>query len=60
MQFNFETVKEDVRKIGVALVVGALLAGLLKDSGFFDVMYPFLGGVILIFAGSAVGSDEDE
>ena len=59
MLFNFETVKEDVRKIGVALVVGGLLAGLLKESNFFDVVYPFLGGVILIFAGST-RSNENE
>jgi hypothetical protein len=60
MQFNFETVKEDVRKIGVALVIGALLSGLLKESGFFDILYPFFGGIILIFAGSTIGSNEDE
>ncbi len=60
MQFDFELIKEDVRKIGVALVVGALLAGLLKDSSFFDVAYAFSGGVILIFLGSIIRSDEDE
>lgn len=60
MQFNFEAVKEDVRKIGVALIVAALLAGFMKETGFLDLIYPFLGGVILIFAGSTVRSDENE
>ena len=52
MRFNFEAIKEDTRKIGVALIVGALLGGLLKESSFFDVAYAFFGGVILVFIGS--------
>jgi len=35
MRFNYELIKEDVRKIGVAMVIGALLAGLLKNSTLF-------------------------
>ena len=52
--------KEDIRKIGVALIVAALLAGLLKETSFLDIIYPFLGGVILIFAGSTIRSNTDE
>ena len=61
MQFNFELLKEDVRKIGVALVVGSLLAGLLKDMDFFNTAYPFSLGIILIVIGSITdngGSNE--
>ena len=60
MRFNYELIKEDVRKIGVALVVGSLLASFLKSAGFFEVLYPFAWGMILIFAGSSIKENEDE
>jgi len=58
MRFNFEAVKEDVRKIGVALVVGSLLTGLLKEADFFNTAYPFSLGIILIFIGSITNLGE--
>jgi hypothetical protein len=60
MRFNYEAVKEDVRKIGVALIVAAMLAGFLKETAFLDLIFPFLGGVILIFSGSAIRSNANE
>ncbi len=59
MQLNFESLKEDVRKIGVALVVGSLLAGLLKESDIFNIAYPFSLGIMLIIIGS-IADKEDE
>ena len=49
MRFNYELIKEDVRKIGVAMVIGALLAGLLKNSTLFEIIYPLFGGYFINF-----------
>jgi hypothetical protein len=57
MQFDSNLIKEDIRKIGVALVVGSLLSGLLKDTDFFNIAYPFSLGVILIVIGSATNKE---
>lgn len=58
--FNFESFREDVRKIGVALVVAAMLAALLKNSSFVSVVYPFVWGMILIFVGSLTWGNDRE
>lgn len=60
MRFNYETLKEDVRKIGVALFVASLVMDLLKDASFFDVIYPFFWGGILIVSGSITVLEKDD
>jgi len=61
MRFNYECIKEDVRKVGVALVVGTLLASMIKDTDFFNIAYPFLLGIALIIIGSITNKgDSDE
>lgn len=46
MKLNFELVKEDIRKIGVALIVATLVAAFLNNSSVFDIVYPFIWDVV--------------
>ena len=56
MILNFDVVKEDVRKIGVALVVAGLIAGFIKGTSFLEIFIPIFLGVSFI----ALGAMEDE
>lgn len=60
MKLNFELVKEDIRKIGVALIVATLVAALLNNSSVFDIVYPFIWGVVLVLSGSLTGDKKNE
>jgi hypothetical protein len=55
MKLNFKSVKEDVRKIGTALIVAGLISGFIRETSFFEVFYPILVGISLI----ALGAMED-
>jgi len=58
MKLSFESIKEDVRKIGVALIVAGLVSGLIKESSFFEVTYPVIFGILLIALGAMENKDE--
>jgi hypothetical protein len=60
MQFNFKLIKEDVRKIGVALIIAAFIAGFLKEVSIFEIIYPLVWGIVLVFAGAIAREDGHE
>lgn len=60
MKLNFELIKEDIIKIGVALIIATLVAAFLNNSSVFDIIYPFLWGVVLILSGSLTGDKQNE
>ncbi len=58
VKFNFELVKEDVRKIGAALIVAGLISGFIKETSFFEIVYPMVFGISLIALGAMENENE--
>ena len=58
MKLNLESIKDDIRKIGVALIVAGLVSGLIKENAFFEVIYPVFFGIVLIALGVLENKDE--
>jgi len=48
MILNFDNIKEDVRKIGVALVVAGLLADFIQETSFLSCLFQLFSAYYLL------------